>query len=61
MITILCDIYGGRKPEEIINTNFDLLDVLNLNNLLTPGRRNGVHSMLMKIKQHANSHIKNSI
>ena len=57
MITILCDIYGNRKPEEIAITNFDLLDALNLNNLLTPGRRNGVHSMLIKIKEHANSHI----
>ena len=57
MITILCDIYGNRKPKEILSTNFDLLDSLNLNNLLTPGRRNGVHSMLIKIKEHANSHI----
>ena len=59
MITILCDIYGGRNPEEITTTNFDLLETLNLNNLLTPGRRNGVYAMLMKIKEHANSHIAN--
>tara|TARA_Y100000590_G_scaffold372143_1_gene435009 strand:- start:3057 stop:3476 length:420 start_codon:yes stop_codon:yes gene_type:complete len=59
MVTILCDIYGGRKPEEIANTNFDLLNILNLNNLLTPGRRNGVYSMLMKIKEHAKSRLKN--
>ena len=57
MITILCDIYGNREPDEIASTNFDLLDALNLNNLLTPGRRNGVHSMLIKIKEHANSHL----
>ena len=59
MVTILCDIYGGRDPIEITSTNFDLLDSLNLNTLLTPGRRNGVYSMLMKIKEHASSHIKN--
>ena len=59
MITILCDIYGGRKPNEILNTSFDLLDTLNLNNLLTPGRRNGVHSMLMKIKEYANAYVEN--
>ena len=59
MITILCDIYGGRDPIEITSTNFDLLDSLNLNTLLTPGRRNGVYSMLMKIREHASSHIKN--
>ena len=59
MITILCDIYGSREPKEILSTNFDLLDSLNLNSLLTPGRRNGVYAMLMKIKEHANSHMKN--
>ena len=58
MITILCDIYGGNLPKDINNTNLNLLDGLQLNVLLTPGRRNGVHSMLLKIKEHANSHIK---
>ena len=59
MITILCDIYGGREPKEIISTNFDLLEKLELNNLLTPSRRNGVHSMLMKIKEYAKAYHKN--
>ena len=59
MINILCDIYGNREPKEILSTNFDLLNSLNLNSLLTPGRRNGVYAMLMKIKEHANSHMKN--
>ena len=52
MVTILCEIYGGRKPQEIANANFELLTTLNLNTLLTPGRRNGVYSMLMKIKEY---------
>ncbi len=52
MVTILCDIYGGRKPYEIAEANFELLSVLNLDTLLTPGRRNGVYSMLMKIKEY---------
>ena len=56
MITIICDIYGGQNPNEIVKTNFDLLKVLKLDNLLTPGRRNGVQAMLIKIKEHANSH-----
>ena len=59
MITILCDIYGNREPKEILSTNFDLLNSLNLNSLLTTGMRNGVYAMLMKIKEHANSHMKN--
>ena len=52
MVTILCDIYGGRIPKEIANANFELLSSLDLNTLLTPGRRNGVYSMLMKIKEY---------
>ena len=52
MVTILCEIYGGRKPDEIANANFQLLSALDLDTLLTPGRRNGVHSMLMKIKDY---------
>ena len=53
MITILCDIYGNRNPKEIINSDFSLLDNLELDTLLTPGRRNGVYSMLEKIKKYA--------
>ncbi len=60
MVTILCDIYGGQSPKNINDSNLHLLDDLNLNTLLTPGRRNGVYSMLLKIKQHAKSHIRNS-
>ena len=52
MVTILCEIYGGRKPDEITKANFELLSDLNLDTLLTPGRRNGVYSMLMKIKEY---------
>ena len=58
MVTILCDIFGGNTPKKITDTNFDLLEDLKLNSLLTPGRRNGVYSMLQKIKEHANSHNK---
>ena len=52
MVTILSDIYGDRKPDEIANSNFELLTTLKLDTLLTPGRRNGVYSMLMKIKEY---------
>ena len=58
MITILCDIFAGHSPKDIHETNLDLLEELELNILLTPGRRNGVYSMLMKIKEHANSHLR---
>jgi len=58
MITILCDIYGGNTPIKINIADLSLLEKLNLNVLLTPGRRNGVYSMLLKIKEHASSHCK---
>ena len=44
--------YAQLKPDEIANSNFDLLTSLKLDTLLTPGRRNGVYSMLMKIKEY---------
>ena len=56
MVTILCDIYGNREPSEIKNSDFDMLNILELDTLLTPGRRNGVYSMLEKIKEYANSY-----
>ena len=56
IVTILCDIYGDREPSEIKNSDFDMLNILELDTLLTPGRRNGVYSMLEKIKEYANSY-----
>ena len=57
MVTILCDIYGDRNPSEIKNSDFSLLNTLELDTLLTPGRRNGVYSMLEKIKEYASSYL----
>ena len=56
MVTILCDIYGDRNPSEIKNSDFSMLNALELDTLLTPGRRNGVYSMLERIKEYANSY-----
>ena len=56
MVTILCDIYGDRYPSEIKNSDFSMLNTLELDTLLTPGRRNGVYSMLEKIKEYASSY-----
>ena len=57
MVTILCDIYGDRSPSEIKESDFKMLNILELDILLTPGRRNGVYSMLEKIKEYANSYL----
>ena len=53
MISILSDIYGNNLPNDILNSDFELVNKLNLDVLLTPGRTNGVHSMLKKIKEYA--------
>ena len=53
MISILSDIYGNNLPDDILNSDFELINKLNLNALLTPGRTNGVYSMLQKIKEYA--------
>ena len=59
MVTILCDIFGDRNPVEIKNSDFNMLNILELDTLLTPGRRNGVYSMLEKIKEYAKSYSNN--
>ena len=53
MITILSDIYGNNLPNEILNSDFELINKLNLDVLLTPSRTNGVFFMLKKIKKYA--------
>ena len=58
MVTILCDIYGDRTPLEIKKSDLSLLNTLELDTLLTPGRRNGVYSMLEKIKEYADAYSK---
>ena len=53
MVTILSDIYGNNLPKDIIDSDFELIKKLNLDLLLTPGRTNGVYSMMKKIMQYA--------
>ena len=54
MVTILCDIYSFRTPRDIASIDFNLIKELDLDILLTPGRRNGVFSMMEKIKEYGN-------
>ena len=53
MVTILADIYSQNLPTDILNTNFDLIKQFDLKIILTPGRTNGVYSMLKQIKRYA--------
>ena len=60
MITILSDIYGNNLPNDILNSEFELIKTLNLDVLLTPSRTNGVFAMLKKIEKYANYYDLNS-
>ena len=53
MITILSDIYGNNSPNDILDSDFELIKTLNLDVLLTPSRTNGVFFMLKAIKKYA--------
>jgi cysteine desulfuration protein SufE len=50
MVNLLADIFSGQTKKEIAAFDVDKLKDLKLDNLLTPGRRNGVFSMLKVIQ-----------
>ena len=58
MITILSDIYGDNSPEDILDSDFEIIRRFDLKLLLTPGRTNGVFSMLNEIKKYAKTFAK---
>ena len=50
MVCLLADVFSNSTKNEIKSFEEKQLDGLNLETLLTPGRRNGVHSMLKVIQ-----------
>ena len=52
MVCMLADVFSNSTKNEIASFEEKELDGLNLDNLLTPGRRNGVHSMLKVIQSY---------
>ncbi len=53
MVCLLADVFSGSTGNEITSFDTNELKGLNLSALLTPGRNNGVHSMLKKIQYYA--------
>ena len=53
MVCIIADVYSGSSAQDINEFDQKEFEKMNLNALLTPGRNNGVHSMLKKIKFYA--------
>ena len=53
MVCIIADVYSGSSAQDINKFDQKEFEKMNLSTLLTPGRNNGVHSMLKKIKHYA--------
>jgi len=53
MVNLLADVFSGSTSKEILSFERRDLEDLHLEILLTPGRRNGVHGMLQKIREYA--------
>ena len=50
MVCLLADVFSNSTGSDIASFDTKALDGLKLDTLLTPGRRNGVYSMLKKIQ-----------
>ena len=53
MVCIIADVYSGSSFQDINKFDQDEFKILKLDTLLTPGRNNGVHGMLKKVKEYA--------
>ena len=53
MVCLIADVYSGSRAQDISEFDQKEFERMNLRTLLTPGRNNGVHSMLKKIKFYA--------
>jgi len=52
MVCLLADVFSNSTRSDIASFEQKELNGLNLDNLLTPGRRNGVYSMLKVIQSY---------
>ncbi|MGM0440333.1 MAG: SufE family protein [Chlamydiota bacterium] len=57
LIHLLTAVYSGEPPEAILKCEPDYLKTLGLENILTPGRANGLYSMHLRMKQDAIKYI----
>ena len=51
IISLLIKIYSGRTPEEILSSDFSVIDRIGLKENLSPTRANGLVSMIARIKE----------
>ena len=51
IISLLIGLYSGRTPQEILSSDFSVVEKIGLKENLSPTRSNGLVSMIAKIKQ----------
>ena len=51
IISLLIRIYSGRTPEEILSSDFSVVEKIGLNENLSPTRANGLVSMIQTMKK----------
>ena len=51
IISLLIRIYSGRTPEEIMSSDFSIVDRIGLKENLSPTRANGLVSMIAMIRE----------
>jgi cysteine desulfuration protein SufE len=51
LIALLLRLYDGRRPQEIVSHEPRVFEAIGLGRLLTPGRQNGLWSMIGRIRE----------
>jgi cysteine desulfuration protein SufE len=57
IISLLIGLYSGRTPQEILSSDFSVVEKIGLKENLSPTRANGLVSMIAKIREAANNNI----
>lgn len=55
IISLLIGLYSGRTPQEILSSDFSVVEKIGLKENLSPTRANGLVSMIARIKEIAGS------
>lgn len=53
IISLLVRVYNGRRPDEILSSDFSFVEKIGLKDNLSPTRANGLVSMIRQIKNYA--------
>ena len=57
IISLLIGLYSGRTPQDILSSDFSVVEKIGLKENLSPTRANGLVSMIAKIREVANNNL----